>query len=84
MEQGSAREGVRPPYAPGAPAGTPVTGRVPEQLCVGRSQDAERAGGARGARGEHTHGEPPAPVSSVTPSGARSWRPCAPRSSTGS
>ncbi|MYR38414.1 FCD domain-containing protein [Streptomyces sp. SID4944] len=61
MEQGSAREGVRPPYAPGAPAGTPVTGRVPEQLCVGRSQDAERAGGVLGARGEHTHGEPPAP-----------------------
>ncbi|MBT2381257.1 GntR family transcriptional regulator [Streptomyces sp. ISL-111] len=56
MEQGSAaREGVRPPYGPGAYAGTPATGRVPEQMRVGRSQDAPLA------RGEHTHSEPPAP-----------------------
>ncbi|WP_433405269.1 GntR family transcriptional regulator [Streptomyces sp. CA-146814] len=61
MEQSSAREGVRPPYEPGACAGTPVTGRVPEQLRVGRPQDADRADGVDRARGEHTHSEPPAP-----------------------
>ncbi|MEU0159090.1 GntR family transcriptional regulator [Streptomyces sp. NPDC006261] len=55
MEQRSAREGVRPPYAPGVSAGTPATGRVPEQTRVGRPQDMD------GARGEHTHSEPPAP-----------------------
>lgn len=57
MEQDSAREGVRRPYAPGASPGTPPTGRVPEQLRVGRPRDPESAL----ARGEHTHGEPPAP-----------------------
>ncbi|MFJ7328141.1 GntR family transcriptional regulator [Streptomyces cyaneofuscatus] len=61
MEQSSARGGVRPPYGPGAYAGTPVTGRVPEQMRVGRPQDAERAGGVDRARGEHTHSEPTAP-----------------------
>ncbi|MFD3973567.1 GntR family transcriptional regulator [Streptomyces cyaneofuscatus] len=61
MEQSSARGGVRPPYGPGAHAGTPATGRVPEQMCVGRPQDADRAGGVDRARGEHTHSEPPAP-----------------------
>ncbi|MET9055750.1 GntR family transcriptional regulator [Streptomyces bacillaris] len=66
MEQGSAREGVRPPCAPGVPADAPVTGRVPEQLSVGRSRDTERAEGGRGARGErpqagYAHSEPPVP-----------------------
>ncbi|MYT92469.1 FCD domain-containing protein [Streptomyces sp. SID8359] len=63
MEQGSAREGVRPPYAP---ADAPATGWVPEQLSVGRSRDTERAEGWREARGEHpqtgyAHSEPPVP-----------------------
>ncbi|MFJ9690337.1 GntR family transcriptional regulator [Streptomyces bacillaris] len=61
MEQGSAREGVRPPCAPGVPAGAPMAGRVPEQLRVGRSQDAGGAGGERGVRGEHPQAEPPVP-----------------------
>ncbi|MEW2071282.1 GntR family transcriptional regulator [Streptomyces sp. NPDC007346] len=53
-DQGSAREDVRPPYAPGAHAGTPAADRVPEQLLGGRPREAQ-------ARGEHTHSEPPAP-----------------------
>ncbi|WP_411081254.1 GntR family transcriptional regulator [Streptomyces sp. cmx-18-6] len=68
MEQGSAREGVRPPYAPGAYAGAPVTGRVPEQARVSRMRFGGTPYGAAGgaaddaaARGEHTHSEPPVP-----------------------
>ncbi|WNF30332.1 GntR family transcriptional regulator [Streptomyces sp. C11-1] len=51
MEQGSAREGARPAYAPGASPHTQEgEGRVPHQ-----------ARGEAFARGEHTHSEPPAP-----------------------
>ncbi|MFF6906369.1 GntR family transcriptional regulator [Streptomyces sp. NPDC012389] len=55
MEESSAREGVRPPYLPGADAGAPATGRVPEQVRGDRPQDMAAV------RGEHTHSEPPAP-----------------------
>ncbi|MFE9697193.1 GntR family transcriptional regulator [Streptomyces sp. NPDC006270] len=69
MEQGSAHEGGRPAYAPGAFPRTPAEGRTPE----GRVPDQARSGpaggadprgappGAEQARGEHTHSEPPAP-----------------------
>ncbi|RPK89479.1 MULTISPECIES: GntR family transcriptional regulator [Streptomyces] len=54
MEQGSAREGARPAYAPGAFLRTPAEGWIPE------SRVPEQARGEQ-ARGEHTHSEPPAP-----------------------
>ncbi|MFJ7411147.1 GntR family transcriptional regulator [Streptomyces sp. NPDC098077] len=49
MEQGSAREGARPAYAPGAFPSAPAEHRMPE--CRVPEQ----------ARGEHTHCEPSAP-----------------------
>ncbi|MFD4218055.1 GntR family transcriptional regulator [Streptomyces griseus] len=74
MEQGSAREGARPAYAPGvfphAPAERRIPeGRVPEQARGEQSQTAQsRTEQPRTeqpriehARGEHTHSEPPAP-----------------------
>ncbi|MFF0335759.1 GntR family transcriptional regulator [Streptomyces fimicarius] len=74
MEQGSAREGARPAYAPGvfphAPAERRIPeGRVPEQARGEQSRTAQsrteqsRAEQPRTehARGEHTHSEPPAP-----------------------
>lgn len=64
MEQGSAREGVRPAYAPGAFSRAPADGRMPECRVPEQARD-ERAGGrpadGEQARGEHTHSEPPAP-----------------------
>ncbi|MEU3703023.1 GntR family transcriptional regulator [Streptomyces anulatus] len=69
MEQGSAREGVRPAYAPGAFPRAPADGRMPEcrvpEQARGGQAGVERAGGrpadGEQARGEHTHSEPPAP-----------------------
>ncbi|MDX3341842.1 GntR family transcriptional regulator [Streptomyces sp. ME02-6979.5a] len=74
MEQGSAREGARPAYAPGvfphAPAERRIPeGRVPEQARGEQSRTAQsRTEQSRTeqprtehARGEHTHSEPPAP-----------------------
>ncbi|MFD8960869.1 GntR family transcriptional regulator, partial [Streptomyces anulatus] len=69
MEQGSAREGVRPAYAPGAFSRAPADGRMPEarvpEQARGEQAGAEWAGGrpadGEQARGEHTHSEPPAP-----------------------
>ncbi|MGC5532360.1 GntR family transcriptional regulator [Streptomyces sp. SR-10] len=74
MEQGSAREGVRPAYAPGAFSRAPAECRMPEcrvpeqargEQARGEQAGVERAGGRPAdreqARGEHTHSEPPAP-----------------------
>ncbi|QXR00167.1 GntR family transcriptional regulator [Streptomyces sp. WY228] len=74
MEQGSAREGARPAYAPGvfphAPAERRIPeGRVPEQARGEQSQTAQsrteqprtEQPRTEHARGEHTHSEPPAP-----------------------
>ncbi|MFF8501137.1 GntR family transcriptional regulator [Streptomyces anulatus] len=74
MEQGSAREGVRPAYAPGAFSRAPADGGMPEcrvpKQARGEQAGVERAGGERPGgrpadgeqvRGEHTHSEPPAP-----------------------
>ncbi|MBT2895543.1 GntR family transcriptional regulator [Streptomyces sp. McG3] len=75
MEQGSAHESARPAYALGAFPRTPAEGRMPE-CRVPEQARGERAGfgqpgferpggrpgeGEQAARGEHTHGEPPAP-----------------------
>ncbi|MFF8987018.1 GntR family transcriptional regulator [Streptomyces globisporus] len=64
MEQGSAREGARPAYAPGAFPHTPGSARVPEDRLPG-NRVPEQARGRQGeeeqARGEHTHSEPAAP-----------------------
>ncbi|MER5500720.1 MULTISPECIES: GntR family transcriptional regulator [unclassified Streptomyces] len=48
MEQGGARDRVRPPGGAVVPAPAPAVARVPDQV-----------------RGEHTHGEPPAPRAAV-------------------
>ncbi|MFI0018725.1 GntR family transcriptional regulator [Streptomyces griseus] len=74
MEQGSAREGARPAYAPGvfphAPAERRIPeGRVPEQARGEQSRTAQprteqprtEQPRTEHARGEHTHSEPPAP-----------------------
>ncbi|WP_217231036.1 GntR family transcriptional regulator [Streptomyces anulatus] len=69
MEQGSAREGVRPAYAPGAFSRAPADGGMPEcrvpKQARGEQAGAERPGGrpadGEQVRGEHTHSEPPAP-----------------------
>ncbi|MFJ9143310.1 GntR family transcriptional regulator [Streptomyces griseus] len=69
MEQGSAREGARPAYAPGvfphAPAERRIPeGRVPEQARGEQSRTAQsrtEQSRTEHARGEHTHSEPPAP-----------------------
>ncbi|MFJ2100329.1 GntR family transcriptional regulator [Streptomyces anulatus] len=69
MEQGSAREGVRPAYAPGAFSRAPGDGRMPEcrvpEQARGEQPGVERPGArpadGEQARGEHTHSEPPAP-----------------------
>lgn len=60
MEQGSAREGARPAYAPGAfPHAPGSAARVPQDRVP--EQARGRQGEEEGARGEHTHSEPPAP-----------------------
>ncbi|NEC19489.1 GntR family transcriptional regulator, partial [Streptomyces parvus] len=70
MEQGSAREGARPAYAPGVSpyasgnAARAPQDRVPEQARGRQGEEGQTRGrhGEEGqARGEHTHSEPPAP-----------------------
>ncbi|MCI4046221.1 GntR family transcriptional regulator [Streptomyces sp. TRM75563] len=74
MEQGSAREGARPAYVPGAFPHAPAErripeGRVPEQARGEQSrteqsrseQSRSEQSRSEQARGEHTHSEPPAP-----------------------
>ncbi|MEV7909550.1 GntR family transcriptional regulator [Streptomyces griseus] len=54
MEQGSAREGARPAYAPGVFPHAPAERRIPEVRVPEQARTEQ-------ARGEHTHSEPPAP-----------------------
>ncbi|MFJ7085131.1 GntR family transcriptional regulator [Streptomyces griseus] len=74
MEQGSAREGARPAYAPGAFPHAPAERRIPQsrvpEQARGEQSRTEQSRTEQSrteqprtehARGEHTHSEPPAP-----------------------
>ncbi|MFJ3326591.1 GntR family transcriptional regulator [Streptomyces griseus] len=69
MEQGSAREGARPAYAPGVFPHAPAERRIPERRVPEQARgEQSRTAQSRTeqprtehARGEHTHSEPPAP-----------------------